>query len=93
MPRKNGPQLLSCGYKYCFACREPKPVSEFHRNRSKSDGRASQCKACSKMTTSAVGERRVLLNAAFARFKELESDGLRMIDLIGLDAALMELAA
>jgi hypothetical protein len=33
-------------WKTCRRCRKAKPVSEFHRNVSRSDGRASHCKAC-----------------------------------------------
>lgn len=32
--------------KTCTACREPKPLDEFHRNKRSSDGRHSRCKPC-----------------------------------------------
>lgn len=32
--------------KRCSGCKETKPVSEFHNNRTKKDGLASQCKGC-----------------------------------------------
>ncbi|MEU0413022.1 endonuclease VII domain-containing protein [Streptomyces griseorubiginosus] len=34
------------GYKHCQGCGETKPHSDWHRNGSASDGRASRCRAC-----------------------------------------------
>lgn len=93
MPRKNGPQLLSCGYKYCFCCREPKPLAEFGRNRSNSDGHASQCKDCAKASRKASQFRMALVKEATERLKARGATGARLIDLVGLDATLTGLAA
>ena len=35
--------------KTCSKCKEVKPLADFHRNRAKSDGRASYCKPCMKI--------------------------------------------
>jgi Recombination endonuclease VII len=32
--------------KCCYMCKETKPLSEFHNNRSRSDGKAAECRAC-----------------------------------------------
>jgi len=32
--------------KVCTTCKQEKPVSDFHRNNNKKDGRSSQCKEC-----------------------------------------------
>ena len=37
--------------KFCGGCHEPKPVSEFHKNKSRKDGLATQCKVCVKVHT------------------------------------------
>ena len=34
------------GYKHCLCCGETKPVSAFHHDRSKGDGRQSYCADC-----------------------------------------------
>ncbi|WUN04179.1 endonuclease VII domain-containing protein [Streptomyces virginiae] len=34
------------GHKFCLGCGEERPHSEWHRNRSASDGLATRCKAC-----------------------------------------------
>ena len=34
--------------KTCLKCRQPKPVSEFAKNRTKPDGLQGECKACRK---------------------------------------------
>jgi hypothetical protein len=36
--------------KTCQSCKQLKPVSEFHKNKKKRDGLATQCKACKKQT-------------------------------------------
>ena len=38
--------------KHCRKCDTPKPVSEFNRNRSKSDGLQTRCRACQRGDTS-----------------------------------------
>ncbi|MFD5547092.1 endonuclease VII domain-containing protein [Streptomyces goshikiensis] len=38
--------VVAEGLKYCLGCREAKPHSEWHRNRSAPDGLATRCKAC-----------------------------------------------
>ena len=37
------------GYKVCSKCKERKPVSEFHKDRSRADGLLYQCKRCKRM--------------------------------------------
>lgn len=39
-------QMPEAEYKRCAACDESKPTVEFHRNRTKKDGLATQCKKC-----------------------------------------------
>lgn len=34
--------------KRCYKCQEQKPLSEFHLNKAKADGRAGYCKSCKK---------------------------------------------
>lgn len=91
MPRKNAPQLLACGYKYCFSCDEAKPTADFYRASAKPDGLTSQCKPCHRKTAADVRQRKALLEAAFRRSQE--RGGLCMIDLVGLDATIEGIAA
>lgn len=35
------------GHKHCSICEQVKPVTEFHREKSNSDGRAHRCRTCS----------------------------------------------
>ena len=39
---------ISVMTKLCRTCQEHRPLSEFHRNKTKSDGRGSNCKTCSE---------------------------------------------
>lgn len=43
--------------KPCSACKEVKPLNEFYKNRSKSDGLHKQCKACMKLSNSEYDKR------------------------------------
>ncbi len=43
--------------KYCPGCDSIKPVSEFHKNRSKNDGLAIHCKVCKKIRDKAYADR------------------------------------
>lgn len=81
------------GKRYCHACESARPVAEFYRNRSQPDGHDSQCKACRKVGARCTRERKATLEASFRLSQERCGTGLRMIDLVGLDAALSELAA
>ncbi|WP_371648151.1 endonuclease VII domain-containing protein [Streptomyces mirabilis] len=40
------PEEVPEGHKHCLGCGEIKPHSEWHRNRSASDGLSARCKAC-----------------------------------------------
>jgi len=42
------PCLARFGTKWCPGCRSLKPVGDFKRNRTRSGGRDSRCKACAK---------------------------------------------
>lgn len=37
-------------YKRCCRCKQPTPISEFHNNRSKADGKADACKPCNRLS-------------------------------------------
>lgn len=39
-------QYRLAGVKMCYGCNTEKPLSEFHQERSRKDGLATQCKAC-----------------------------------------------
>lgn len=44
--------------KRCSRCRETKPLTEFHRNRAKTDGRRGECKVCANAMVAAYQERK-----------------------------------
>ena len=55
--------------KICTKCGQSKPLTDFHKNKSKPDGLKSQCKACTtkeyaKAKAIAEGQRVVLSEAA-----------------------------
>lgn len=43
--------------KRCAVCGQSKPLSEFHANRSRPDGRQSRCKQCHVAPNEQEGER------------------------------------
>jgi len=83
---------VAAGRKYCCACKSAKPLAEFYRNRSQRDGYDSQCKGCRKVGARCTRERKATLEASFRRSQERCGPGLT-VDLAGVDAALLELAA
>lgn len=44
------------GMRWCSACGEIQPAADFYRSRSKPNGRASRCKACSRLKSRAYYE-------------------------------------
>lgn len=44
------------GNKKCSKCREVKPLGEFHKNKSKKDGRGTECKRCSNKYSKKYGQ-------------------------------------
>jgi len=47
------------GLKECSTCRETKPVSEFYKNKSRSDGLQHQCKVCTDVLQNAYRKKRL----------------------------------
>jgi hypothetical protein len=45
--------------KECSTCRETKPVSEFYKNKARSDGLQHQCKICTNAVTNTYRKRRL----------------------------------
>ena len=60
--RKIGP-LVQRGDKYCFRCQTIKPTTDFYTNRSKPDGRTSQCKPCARDAQAASHQAKARLQA------------------------------
>ncbi len=50
------PPGIPDGMRWCSACGEIQPAANFYRSRSKPDGRASRCKACSRLKNRAYYE-------------------------------------
>ena len=64
--------------KRCTHCKEPKPLDQFHKCRSRSDGLNNKCKPCTcklvKIDRERHGDKR---KAAFARWRDNNRDHLR----------------
>lgn len=75
--------LKNLGWRNCFACKTPKPVEEFYRNKSKLDGRVASCRDCCKAQTERARALSKEVEAACAHLFP-NSPGLRL-PLPGLD--------
>jgi hypothetical protein len=65
--------------KCCSACREEKPLDNFHRNASKPDGRGCYCKPCTKIRARAWYQenRKLVAEASRRRFKEKSQERVK----------------
>lgn len=80
MPRKYTPPV-EADEKWCHSCRTAKPRrAAFYRARSKRDGLASQCKACSRITQARSADIKQQLEAAAHRMSSRPRPALK-IDL------------
>ncbi len=52
MPRKNIPERVPPGSKFCHSCQSVHPFSGFYRDPSSPDGLRSQCRDCAKASGS-----------------------------------------
>jgi 5-methylcytosine-specific restriction endonuclease McrA len=64
--------------KTCYSCKETKSLDDFHRNKTRSDGRTSRCKVCQKRLSKEYREKNSdKISETNKSYRENNSDRLR----------------
>ena len=58
--------------KYCYRCKEEKPIESFSKDKTKKDGRSSDCKTCRKISIRKTRDRKIIFSLDYKGGKCLD---------------------